>query len=126
MNEEQVQRLIAEAFQDFAQRTDQVRYLEEPDAQDVGIHVAGAAQSTADAVRPPDPDELTAPVGAVDPFAPKHTPGQWAEKIRALIRLAEADGYTAEIDSDCCGCSYGDLSLYGMDESEAFVWGRKK
>lgn len=61
-----------------------------------------------------------------NPFAPRHTPEQWAEKIRALIQEAEVDGYSAEIGSDCCGCSYGDLSLYGVNESETFVWGRRK
>ncbi len=63
----------------------------------------------------------------VNPFAPKHTAQEWADRIRELIRQAEADGYQIWCDADGSVSSTAPIAMrIGTDvspiEEDPTVW----
>jgi len=56
-----------------------------------------------------------------NPFAPKYTAQEWADRIRAVASEAEADGYAVWIDNACCGCSKMTLQVGEGNESARVI-----
>lgn len=125
MNEKETRALvreeIREAFKSMA--TDAGFYS--GGAYEVTVGAASVVQDVAETVvrslTPPEPEP-------VNPFAPKRSAEQWADRIRELIRQADADGAELWVDVEYYGGPGPKIRIGPPDSTgsdDPIVWGEK-